>query len=915
MFSDIEGSTRLFHDLGDQYPIALARHQAIVRGAIAGFRGHEVKTEGDSFFVAFHDAPSAVAACVRAQRELAVEPWADDGAIRVRIGLHTGIAEPVDDDYVALDVHRAARVAAVGHGGQILLTAAAVDALGDELPADCSVRMLGRFRLKDFDDPERLSQLEGPGLDHAHPPLRALPAVRHNIRLAPTRFIGRSRERLKLAKLLSDNSIVTVVGQGGIGKSRLAGEVAIDMADDFADGAILVEVGALADDGLVTGRIAEALGGRAEGGLFGLADIVTGRNGLIVLDEAERVLRGVSDAIAAVRQAAPETRILTTSRAPLGIAGEVVFELEPLDTPDADDDPLASATTAVALLFDRLGEADDTDDDPSAVDLTLAATLCRRLDGLPLAIELAAARVPELGLAAVVAGIGTTTESPMSDAVRWSVDLLGPASRRLFRRLGWLASPTDLDTIATIVADSTLDAADVPDLLAILSDRGLVRVRRGGTGPVHYRVLDTVREVAREELAAAGETTSVDESLLRWGFQQAVDSGDTRTVTGAAATDYTDELPLFVSAIDAGIRLRDPKAALVLLEAAATLTSHGAWDVLGARTEALLAIPEIDATPRSSLLVNLVRSDFIRGDVQRGMEDLATLESLFDEVNEHQRAVLEAEIGQDLLRIDPFRASRYAEHALPVLEQHSSPVRLAALHTAGATRAMFGNLDGAREALERCLEFATAANDSHSIANALAALGNVAFSIADFSEAARLLDDAVHRLRKLHAPTQMGPALAMAGHAHALLGDFDTGITMLVESLALRERYGDVVGSLYCKLNLADVYDRAGRRDDAFAGFNDAFSSSAALGIVPLQNAAAHGVAITAPSERARDALVVLAAAVARSIGTTGIDEPVTQSALARLRTDVGANAAEAEAEGSALSDEEFLERAAALTK
>ncbi len=913
MFSDIEGSTRLFHNLGDEYTVVLNRHQVVVRKALARYGGHEVKTEGDSFFVAFWDAPSAVAACVDIQRGLAAQRWPHDGEVRVRIGLHTGTAEPAGDDYIALAVHRAARVSAVGHGGQILLSAAAVEAAGDDLPADCSLRSLGRFHLKDFDEPEPLVQVTGPGLESSHPALKAMPAARHNIRVPPTRFVGRRRERLKLMKLLADRPIVTVVAQGGMGKSRLATEVALSFADELNDGATFVELGGVSDDGLVVSTILETLGTRGiqgQAGLAALSAAVQGRVGLIVLDEAELVSAGVAAAAETIAAAAPNSRVLITSRTPLAIEGEEVVSLDPLTIPDSDDDPLAAASDAVAMLLDRLGVDDDST--PEADELQVASALCRRLDGLPLAIELAAARVPQLGLRNVLAGLGDERahESAVQDAIRWSYGLLGASAQRIFRRLRWLVAPADLEMITAVVCGpeiEVIDPSDVADLMTVLNDRSLIRSRRGDDGVIRYRMLETVREVADTELVAIGESAQVDRSFVQWAASSVWTANIARNQSGRAADDYSgDELLLFLAAIDAGRRVDDPETANILLEITPTLTSRGSWTVLSERSDALGAMPGLSAKTKAALNVTRSRAAFASGDTARGLEHVAAAEALFPELNDYEVALVEGEVANDLLRIDPFKASKFAEHAWPILERANLNAQVGALHAVGATRMMFGNLEGGREAMLRCLALADEAGDRQSMANATAALGNAAFSQGDFAEAAKMLDDAVLTFRELDAPIQLGATLGMAGHAYVLLGDYDQGIAMLSESLALRERFNDVVGALYCKLNLADSYDRAGRTDEARRGFADTFASCERVGVVPLQNAAAHGIAVTAADADAPGALTLLAAAVGRSIGTTGIDEPVTNAALERFRALVP-DADAAEEAGRALSDVEFL--------
>jgi predicted ATPase/class 3 adenylate cyclase/tetratricopeptide (TPR) repeat protein len=917
VFTDIEGSTRLFRDLGAKYPHVLARHNVLVRAAAESHGGVEVKNEGDSFFLVFRQPASAVAAAAEMQRALATEQWPEGAAVRIRIGVHVGYAEPVAGDYVALPVHRAARVSDAGHGGQVVLSEATVDALVDS-PERFAVRPLGEYRLRNFDDPERLAQLDVPGLSTEHPPLRAMRVARHNVPPQPHAFIGRREERRLVHKLLEEERVVTLVAPGGFGKSRLAAEVGIALADELPDGTTFVALGALTENDLVPAAVVEALGGRAglgRSGFDALADAVAGRVGLVVLDEAERVTAGAARAVEVLLAACPGSRVLVTSRQPLRVAGERVLPLEGLSLPDTDgDSSVALGSDAVALLLNRL-EMNDVAPLTDIVDEAVA--LCRRLDGLPLAIELAAARVAELGLAGVAESLTSAQEGdPVHSAIAWAYSMLGPSAQRLFRRLRFLNAPTSAETIAEIVSTASLDdivRADVADLLRVLVERSMLRVSRDEYGALQYSMLETFREFASAQLSAA-EATGIDSNLITWVLGRTVEGFFTRLEDGSPATDRTTYLPLFVSAIDAGLRIKHPSTAMMLLEVAPTMTSHGAWSVLDERAAAIVALDDTPTVHAAGLQAYRARAAFMTGDSVRGSALLAEVEATFPSLQDVHVATLETELATDLLRIDPFRASRYAEHALPILEEHefALPIRIPALHAVGATRMMFGNAAGAKEALGRCLSLAEASNDRSAAANALAALGNAAFTLGDFTEAARLLNDAVERFRTLNAPIQLGPALAMAGHAAALCDRLDEGIAMLEESLALRDRFGDVIGAIYCHVNLGDVYDRAGRRTDAHESFARAFEVAAQAGFVPLQHAAAHGLAVTVSDEGARDGLVVLSAAVARGVGTMGIDAPVTEAAFDRLRARVPDFEA-AEAEGKALDDDEFLARATTL--
>jgi predicted ATPase/class 3 adenylate cyclase len=910
MFSDIEGSTRLFHDLEADYPYWLGRHQTIVRARLKAHGGHEVKTEGDSFFVAFWRASDAVSACVDIQRDMAAERWPENNEIRIRIGMHTGTAAPVDGDYVALAVHRAARVAAVGHGGQILLSAATVSALGGEVPSGCSLDLLGRYRLKDFDEPEPLTQVNGAGLESRHPPLKAVPAARHNIRPASTRFVGRRRERQKLQKLLADNAVVTVVAPGGVGKSRLAAEVALEAADGFDHGATYVELGGLPDDDLVIPAIVEALGvrlGAAPSSVAALTDAVSRRTGLIVLDEAERVTSGVATAAATIVAAAPDSRVLITSRQPIDIAGELVVRLDPMSVPDSDDDPLAGGSDAVALLFDRLGRDDDWAAPPE--ELRLAASLCRRLDGLPLAIELAAARVHDLGLADVVTALaqGGGDGSPVHDAVRWTYSLLGPSAQRVFRRLRWLAAPVDVASIASVVCGADLsgvDADDVGDLLSVLADRALVRRRRDVDGDVRYRMLETVRDVAGDRLRDANEDAALDASLVDWCVARVEAAARDRQEREVNAPVYGEETRVFLNAIDAGIRVGHSKTWLVVSELVPTLTAQGAWPVLSARAEGVRAIPGTDAVGRAVMLLNVVRTQLVHGEREQAMALVAELEASFDGLDDEYVASIEADLAGELSRLDPAMGLRFAEHALPRLRTRHS--RLVALVSVGGARMQTGDVVGGQAALVDALALARQVGDDNAIAVTLGSLGSVAATMGRLEEAVGFFDEAAALLRRQGTHSRLGIALSMSAAVHSQLGHHEESVRLFDEALALRQRIGDVIGVIVTQINLADGLQRMGRIDDARTAFARAFDRADTVGLLAAQLAAAHGMAVTSPDADAEDALALLVGAISRDVGVSAADKPGTEAALERLRGVLG-NAADVERGAGAIADDQYL--------
>jgi predicted ATPase/class 3 adenylate cyclase len=479
LFTDIEGSTRLLRQLGpERYADALAEHRRVLRDSFAAHGGVEVDTQGDAFFVGFPTAAGAVAAAGSGQQALA------QGPIMVRMGLHTGTPTVAAEAYVGIDVHRGARVAALAHGGQVLLSAATAALVGDEPLKD-----LGRHRLKDFDAPAQLFQAG----TVEFPPLRTPGAV--DLPTPATRFLGRERELLEAATLWLDRDprVLTVVGPGGTGKTRFSIELARFLADDADGGTVFVPLAPVRDAALVVPMIAQQLGASGDTAAA-IAVRIGEKRAHVVLDNLEQLLPDVARPLAELLAAAPALRLLATSREPLRIAGESEFDLQPMSDLDA-----------VTLFLER-ARAIRADVSESPV----VHELIRRLDGLPLAIELAAARVKLLGPEQLLERIAQRLDllkgardadgrhATLRATIAWSYDLLSSDERQLFARLAVFRGGCKLDT-AEAVCDANLDT------LASLLDKSLVRRRTDVDGEGRYWMLETIREFATERLAASGE--------------------------------------------------------------------------------------------------------------------------------------------------------------------------------------------------------------------------------------------------------------------------------------------------------------------------------------------------------------------------------------------------------------------------
>ncbi|MFY1634385.1 ATP-binding protein [Solwaraspora sp. WMMB335] len=568
MFTDIEGSTRLARLLGPGYRPVLSEHRRLVRRTLSGSDGAELFTEGDSFFVAFNEAAAALDACQQAQRALAAHDWpAPEAAPRVRMGLHTGHAEPVGGEYASPEVHRAARIAAAAHGGQVLCSAATARA-AHPLPAGTSLLDLGLHRLRGFDDRERLFQLIAPGLERQFPRPRTADAPAHNLPNQISSFVGRQVEGRELATLVSAHRLVTVVGAGGAGKTRLAVDVAAGESglgpasdDGCPDGVWFVDVATVTDPGLVAFAVAAVFGLRPEPGrpiLDTVVEYTAARQMLLILDTCDAQPAACAQVITRLLTGGRGVRVLATSREPLGVPGEVVWRIPPLS---ADPGPAGGLSDAVALLLDRTVAARGGRQ-PGPAESAQLHRVAARLDGLPLAIELAAARLRVLSVGQLVdrlddvlgvldAGreVPAVPDPPRPDGsppgrsaldrsaarrhrtlqatVTWSYRTLSQPAARLLRWLSVFAGPVDLSTVEWVLADDPIAP------LAVLVDKSMIQAEPEADG-TSYRMLDPIRAYAARRLVDAGEEQAARDRHVAWalhGLQRAYLGPDARPVT------------------------------------------------------------------------------------------------------------------------------------------------------------------------------------------------------------------------------------------------------------------------------------------------------------------------------------------------------------------------------------------------
>jgi predicted ATPase/class 3 adenylate cyclase len=507
LFTDIEGSTTRWETKPEAMGRAVRLHDGIVRAAVESHGGSVFKTVGDAFCAVFADAPPALAAAVDAQRRLQGEDWSEVDGLRLRMALHSGEAEERDGDYFGNAVNRVARLLGAAHGGQVVVSGAMADALSGKLTADVSLRALGVFRLKDLRERERVLQVVAPDLPSDFKPLRSLDAVPNNLPQQTSGFVGRETDVSDVVALLRESTLATITGAGGVGKTRLALQCAAESVERMQDGAWFVTFGALSDPTLIATTILAALGVAGDGSdaTEALLRNLVPRELLLVLDNCEHLIADAARTVEAIRARCPRVTVLDTSREPFHLAGERLYRLAPLDREDARE------------LFVQRARSVDQHFHPDAAAERVIDGICTHLDGIPLAIELAAARVQMLSLDDIARMLGerfrvltggSRTALPRQQTLRalidWSYGLLTDEEKRFFRRLAVFRGGFTLAAASAVCGDEAADEWAMLDLLTALVDKSLVVADADGTRR-RYRLLESIREFGLERQAESDE--------------------------------------------------------------------------------------------------------------------------------------------------------------------------------------------------------------------------------------------------------------------------------------------------------------------------------------------------------------------------------------------------------------------------
>jgi predicted ATPase/class 3 adenylate cyclase len=764
LFSDIEGSTALLHRLGERYGEALSAQRALIRAAIAVWHGREMGTEGDSFYVVFESAANAVCCCLAAQQALAGHDWPDGAAVRVRMGLHSGEPTRHEDGYIGMDVHRAARIAATAHGGQVVLSDPTRLLAANHMPAGVSVRDLGLHRLKDIGEPEHIYQLAGLGLREDFPPLKSLGA-QTSLPVPVTPLIGRDDdlEHLRAALGRPGARLVTLTGPGGIGKTRLALAAAASLDTAFPHGVFFLPLAAVRDAGVMWKTLADSLDVSAEGQI---ADAVTGYlarlRPLLVLDNLEQ-LDGAAEVVAALLAAAPGLVVLATSRRSLHVQGENEMPVPTLQVPAGGIAEAVASSAAVRLFAQQAGMVRPgfaiTPDNAADV-----AAICRRLDGLPLAIELVAARAklltPRALLARLGQGLGLTVagaarplrQQTLRNTVAWSYDLLDPGVAEVFRRMSVFAAGCDLDALAEVaMADGDhLAGSDPLDLVAELQDDSLITVTEGTDGEPRLGMLETIRQYALERLEQDDDAYGARRRHA--GYYAAFAERESEQLEGPAGLTALDRLEADHDNLRAAL-------AWSLETAAAGPAGQGERAVIGLRLVQALSL-----------------FWYQHGHATEGRQWL-------------QRAM-------DLASADGGAPLARVAHGLGVLlDQQSEP-------------------DAAVHLFERSLAIWRDLGDREEQARELNSLGIVQRHLGNTGAARSLLEEAVAIDRELGSH-RLGAALTNLGQLESASGRLDRAIELLREALTVDQRQGDLFGVAVDQQSLALISLRAGRPREA----------------------------------------------------------------------------------------------------
>jgi predicted ATPase/class 3 adenylate cyclase len=848
VFTDIEGSTQLLQALGERYASALADHHRLLGDAFRAQDGAEQGTAGDGLYYTFPTARGALLAAIEAQRGLAEHTWPGETKVRVRMGIHTGEPRRAETGLVGLDVHRAARIGGVGHGGQILVSQTTHDLVAGDLAGTVDFLDMGEHRLKDMPGPERLYQVVAPGLAAKFPELRTIEAVRGNLPRQLTTFIGRETEVAAARHLLDGAPLLTLTGPGGVGKTRLAVRLATDLVDGFDDGAWLVELGSMTDPSLVTTAVATVLGVTEQPGRpisASIVDHLRRRRLLLVLDNCEHLLAACAELANTILVACPDVRILATSQEPLSIAGEAVLPVPPLTVPPSDpgstDRDRLLACDAVLLFLERARTANPgfqlTPANGEAV-----IQICRRLDGIPLALELAAARLRALSAEQIAdrlddrfrlltggSRVAIPRHQTLRAAVEWSFELLTEGEAALLRRLSVFAGGLGLEAAEAVGVGDPVDDFDVLDLMARLADKSLVTVDASGP-EARYRLSEILRAYSYERLVQAGEAVAARRRHRDW-FLELTEGAAKALQRGPEAAAWLDRLELEHDNLRAALEWSESTSDEQRTGLRLATGLWRFWEIRGHAEEGrhwferLLAATRDDETPlRANALTGAGILAFMQGDFAA--------------------------------------AIAFHEQSLELNRRLGNPEGISyAINNVANAALQQGDYARAHALYQQAVVLTGELGDRHGRAFGLMNMADVLEREGDYDAARAHFDESVVAFRALGDRWGEAFALDAFGLIAARQGDVETARSLHVEAAAMSREMNDDRGVARALVNLGDLAARVGERDRALAMYRESLALRLGLGDLPGTAAALEKVAWVVAEDDPEAAARVLGAA------------------------------------------------------
>lgn len=818
LFTDIEGSTRLW----ESYPVpmreALYRHDSIIRDAVESSGGVVFRTVGDAFCCAFAVPTDALSAAIAAQIALQKEPWSPDVPIRVRMSIHVGVVEQERNDYVGAPLNRIARLLATAHGGQTVVSQAVYELVRDHLPDGIDLLPLGEHRLKDLLRPETVYQPTHPDLQTTFPLLRSLgsPGLANNLPQQTTSFVGREKEIVESRSLLANARLLTMTGSGGTGKTRLSLQVAADVLDDYPDGVWFVELAPLVDAGLVPQAVAQVLGVKEEPNRSltqTLCDFLKTKRLLLVLDNCEHLLQACTWLVDSLLRASPDLKVLASSREALGVEGEQTYRVPSLSLPDRkqNDTPEQLGQYEAVRLFIERARLVLPDFSVTNENAPYVAQICYQLDGIPLALELAAARVRSLSVEEIGARLdnrfrlltgGSRMALPRQQTLRalidWSYDLLNDQEKVLLHRLsvfsgGWTLEAAEQVCRGAAPSGESIEDWEVLDLLTAMVDKSLVlaEIRQKTT---RYRLLETVREYARDRLRESGEEGTARVRHRDYYIHLAEQA--IPRLSGADQRDYLDRLEIEHDNFRAALLKNGTTEAQAQgrMRLAAALWRF--WDVRGHLSEGRQQY--MDAlSDEAAQEPTKVRADALQGigALARHQSDYAAADRLFQECVAIRRL-----LGDDLgvamalnnLGANAYDKGEYVAARAYFEESLTLRRRLGNKRSTAATLLNLGNLlhdledyPEARALYEESLGLFRETGDLGNVAIALTNLGNLAKNQGDLATARPLYEESLAIAREIDDRWSTTLALVNLGPLLCLLGEFDLSRSTLSECLTL----------------------------------------------------------------------------------------------------------------------------------